>query len=331
MNIFRFTILAILIGLTPKFSFAEEIFSFEGQVDLLKNEFNIVLELDEESSVTATAKRISKTGYRFLVDVKHLKTPLFDLLSKIESSVEITNHKGSSEKMFSNTTLKGKIWSQYSLIDYKPVRELSGDFEVRDQRLYLTELSFGGLTCNGYIDLVQPFKLNMSVELMDVGMNDFLNFWSTKTLFESSGTVFGEIKASGTLDNLTLKGSLKSRNGFVQKLDYDVISLNIEGIYPHMQIVRSTVSKSDGVSFTLDGPFNLSDRAHFKKQIKALTIAPLISESGSEREWTIKRLNPGESGMTELKYRLRKGDALGIGISANDEADMFGFEQTRKF
>ena len=331
MNMFKFIFLVFLIGLMPKLSFAEEVFSFEGQVDLLKNEFNIVLELDEKSSVAATVNRISETDYRFLVDINHLKTPLFDLLSKIESSVEIINTNDSSKEMFSNITLKGKIWSQYSLINYKPVQELSGSFEVRDQRLYLKKLAFGSLICNGYIDLVQPFKLNMSVDLMDVGMSDFLNFWSTKMQYESSGAVSGKIKASGTLDNLMLKGNLKSRNGFVQKLDYDVISLNIEGIYPYMQIAQSTISKSDGVSFTLDGPFNLSDRAHFKKQIKALTIAPLVSESGSVREWTIKRHDQEEFGMTELKYRLRKGDALGIGTSASDEADMFGFERTQKF
>jgi len=331
MNILKFTFLVILIGLTPKLSFAEETFSFKGQVDFIKNEFNIVLDWDGKSLVAATAKRISETSYRFLVDIEHLKTPFFDLLSKIESSVEIIDNSGSSKKMFPNTTLKGKIWSRYSLIDYKPVQELSGSFEVRDQRFYLKKLSFGRLICNGYIDLVQPFKLNMSVDLMDVDMNDFLNFWSAKTQYESSGAVSGKIKASGTLDNLMLKGRLTSHNGFVQKLDYDVISLNIEGIYPHMQIARSTISKSDGASFTLNGPFNLSDRAHFKKQIKALTIAPLVSESGSEREWTIKRLNQEKSGVTELKYRLRKGSALGIGTSARDESDMFGFERTQKF
>jgi len=98
-----------------------------------------------------------------------------------------------------------------------------------------------------------------------------------------------------------------------------------------MLISNSTVSKSDGVSFMLDGPINLKDKANFKKQIKALTRAPVVSDSGSEMEWTIKRISPEESDTTELKYRFRKGDALGIGTSVGDESDMFGIERTRKF
>jgi len=198
-------------------------------------------------------------------------------------------------------------------------------------RSRINALSFGDLNCNGYIDLVQPHKLNLSLDLLNVAMSDFLNFWSANKRFDSSGSVSGKIRASGTLDNLVLKGRLESRNGYVQKLDYDVISLNIEGTYPNLEITNSMVSKSDGVSFTLDGPFDLSDRGHFKKQIKALTIAPLVSDSGSEREWTIKRLNLEESGVSEIKYRHRKGDVLGTGTSAGDETDMLGFERTRNF
>jgi len=331
MNVLNFFLPIILIAMVPKFSFAENAIFFEGKIDLLKNEFTIVLDLDEKSSVSATARRISETNYRFLVDVEHLKTPLFDLLSKIESSVEVIKEDNTTRANWTNTTFRGKVWSQYSLVDYKPIRELSGGFEVKDQRLYLTELSFGNLNCNGYIDLIKPYKLNLTLDLLNVGMSDFLNFWSASKKYEASGAVSGKIKASGTLDNLALIGNLESRNGYVKQLNYDIIILNIEGVYPHMRIEHSTVSKSDGVSFTLNGPFDLSDRANFKKQIKALTIAPLVSGSGSEREWTIKRLDLEKSGVTEIKYRLRKGDALGIGTSASDETDMFGFERTQKF
>ena len=331
MSIPKFLLFIILIILVPKLVFAQKVFSFEGRIDLLKNEFNIVLDLDEKSSIAATARKISETNYQFSVDVKHLKTPLFDLLSKIESSIEIISTDSSSEKIFPGIALKGKVWSRYSLVDYKPIKELSGGFEIKNQRLYLTELSFGNLNCNGFIDLVQPYKLNLSLDLVNVSMSNFLNFWNTNKQYESSGTISGKIRASGTLDNLMLKGSLESRNGSVQKLDYNAISLNIEGIYPDLEITNSTISKSDGVSFTLNGPFDLSDRGHFKKQIKALTIAPLVSHSGSEGEWTIKRLNLEKSGITEIKYRLRKRDVLGAGILASDETDMLGFERTRKF
>ncbi|MCK5081449.1 MAG: hypothetical protein KAR31_00950, partial [Candidatus Omnitrophica bacterium] len=225
----------------------------------------------------------------------------------------------------------GKIWSQYSLVDFKPINELSGRFEIKDKRLHVMALSVGNLTGEGYLDLGVPYNLDVAINLLGVDMQDFLNFWGSGKNYESSGDVFGEIKASGSLDRLVLKGSLKSRDGFVQELDYNAIVLNIEGIYPFMQIAHSTVSKADGVSFSLDGPFDLSDKTNFKKQIKALTLAPLVSDSGSELEWTIKRLKPEDSGITEFKYHLKKGNALGIGPSAGGEIDMLGIERTRKF
>lgn len=331
INIFRVFFLCAFVMAMPKLSFAEKVFFFEGQIDFSKNEFTIIFHIDDNSSIAATAQKISETDYRFVLDIEHLKTPFFDLLSKIESSIEVIHKKNAPEITFVDTIFRGRVWSRYSLVDYKPVEELTGSFEIKEQRLQVTALSFGNLTCNGYIDLVSPYGLDLTVNLMGVDMNDFLNFWSSNKKYESSGAITGEIKASGTFGNLALRGKLESRHGFVQKLHYDIISLNIEGIYPHMQIAQSTISKSDGVTFSLEGPFNLRDKTNFKKQIKALTLMPLVSDSGSELEWTIKRLSLEDSGITELKYRFRKGNILGIGTSIDDEADMFGLERTRKF
>jgi hypothetical protein len=330
MKVFKVFLFVFLVIFIPKLSSAEKLFFFEGQIDLSKNEFNIVLDLNEGSSVTAKATRMSETNYRFLLDIDHLKTPLFDLLSKIESSVDLVKGEGDTTDPF-DAALQGKIWSQYSLVDYKPIDELSGRFEIKDKRLYLRALSVGNLTCEGHLDLTAPYSLDVSVNLSGVNMEDFLNFWGSGKDTESSGDVFGEIKASGSLKHLALKGSLKSRDGFVQELDYNAIVLNIEGVYPFMEIAQSTISKSDGVSFSLDGPLDLSDKENFKKQIEALTLAPLVSDSDSELEWIIKRLNPENSGTTELKYHVQKGDALGTGPSSGDEIDMLGIERSRKF
>jgi hypothetical protein len=330
MKVFKVFLLVFLVAFIPKLSFAEKVFFFKGQIDLAKNEFNIVLDLDKGSSLTAKATRMSATNYRLSLDADHIKTPLFDLLSKIEGSVDLVKGENSNGNPF-DTALQGKVWSQYSLVDYKPINELSGRFEVKDKKLHVMALSVGNLTCDGYIGLAAPYNLDVAVNLMGVDMKDFLNFWGSGKDDESSGEVFGEIKASGSFDRLALKGNLQSRDGFVQDLDYDAIVLNIEGVYPFMKIANSTVSSSDGVSFSLEGLFDLSDKENFTKQIKALTLAPLVSDSGSEMEWTIKRLSPEDSGMTEFKYHMKKGDALGTGPSAGDEIDMLGIERTKKF
>jgi len=328
--VFSLVLAAVLI-MTSGISFSEEIFSFEGQLDLEKNAFRIVLDLGQEHVVTARAERSSEKDYQVYLDIDHLQTPLFDLLSEIRSSVEVVRAGGDSHFVSSDSAFRGNIWSQYSLVDYKPVNELSGRFEMAGGRLNLMAFSVGNLRCEGHVDLVPPYSLDMAVHLSGVTMEDFLKFWGASEDYESEGDVFGVINVSGTLDQLRLKGNLESRYGFVQKLHYDAIVLNAEGVYPHIRIARSSVSKSDGVSFLLAGPFNLSDKANFRKQIRALTLTPLVDHTKSESAWTIKRLDPEGSGVTELKYRLKKGNALGVGPSSGDEIDMLGIERTKKF
>jgi hypothetical protein len=323
--------LAVFLVLMPRFSFAEKGFSFEGQADFTNNTFNIVLDFGEDRSVTARAERSSEKDYSLSLDIDHLQTPVFDLLSEIRSSVEVVDSGKGEQAGLGESTFRGNIWSQYSLVDYKPINELSGRFEVKGGKIYLMALSVGNLRCEGYVNLVSPYDLNMAVYLSGIAMNDFLNFWGAAKEYESSGDVFGVIKASGTLGHLQLKGSLESHDGFVQKLHYDAIVLNAEGIYPHIYVAQSTVSQSDGVSFALNGPINLSDKANFKKQIKALTFAPLVDYSESGSEWTIKRLDPKGSETTEFKYQFKKGDALGVGPSSGNEIDMLGIERTNKF
>ena len=221
--------------------------------------------------------------------------------------------------------MRGEIWSQNSLIDYKPIRELTGRFEVRDGQLLLRSLSFGNLSSQGSVDLVYPYKMDLKVLLHEVAMEDFLNFWMGNNEYKSFGTVSGEIAVSGTLDRIGLKGSLESHDGYVEKLEYNSIYLNAQGVYPQLSIGQSTISKADGLSFAFSGPVDLSDQENFTKQIGVLVLSPLVSDSASEREWTIKRLNQPNSGATEIKYLLRKED------KSEGASGMLGVQQTMSF
>ena len=334
--------LCVFLSSVSKASFAKELFSFQGQVDFSQKQFNLTVMLpsppppeedpfssDVRQSVVFNAAKVSDGDYRFVLDVDHVRTPLFDLLSKIESSVEVVPEGGAGRPWMDRTLLRGKIWSQYSLVDYHPVRELSGQFEVKDGRLYVEALSFGNISCRGEIGLSAPYKLDLLVSLDHVDMRDFLAFWSMGKKHEAAGGVSGQIKVSGNLGRLALNGNLESRDGFIEKLEYNSIVLNAEGVYPQIEVNNSSVSKTDGVSFLLSGTVDLSDQENFKKQVMALKFSPLISESLSGKEWTIKRLQKEGSGTTELKYLFRKRDNTDISLPR--ESDMFGFEQSVEF
>lgn len=315
-------------------AFANIVVSFHGQVDFTQKQFDVTLDFPGVPAQTAVGKlekkrpsvafrgaKVSDKDYRFFLDIDHLRTPVFDLLSKVESSVEV----GPRPADKSAPAVRGAIWSRDSLLDYKPIHELTGQFEIKDSQLVLKSASFGNLSCQGSLELVYPYKMDMKVLLHDVAMEDFLNFWVRDREYKSSGTVSGEIGVSGTWDRVGLKGGLESHDGYVEELEYNSIHLNAQGVYPRLNIGQSTISKADGLSFTFSGPIDLGDQENFKKQIGALVLAPLVSGSASEREWTIKRLNQPNSRATEIKYLLRKEDKL------NEPSGMIGVEQTMNF
>ncbi len=312
-------------------AFANVIVTFHGQVDFTQKQFDVTLDFpssarglpedNKQPSVAISGAKVSDKDYRFSLDIDHLRTPICDLLSKIESSIEVDPQAADND----TPAVRGEIWSQNSLVDYKPVRELTGQFEIKDSQLMLKSLSFGNLSCQGSLELVYPYKMDMKVLLHDVAMKDFLNFWVRNKEYKTFGTVSGEIGVSGTWDKIGLKGSLESHEGYVEELEYNSIHLNAQGVYPQLQIGQSMISKSDGVSFMFSGPIDLSDQDNFKKQIGALVLAPLVSDSASEKEWTIKRLNQPNSGATEIKYLLRKDE------KSNESSGMIGVEQTMSF
>jgi len=317
-------LLPLIVGislLSAHSALANAIFSFEGEINFQEEKMDLIFDFKDDSSIVTSIKKTAEDQYHLSIKADHVRTPYFDLSSDMESLIEVARQKGPA-----GYAISGKLWSSYSLIDYKPIRELSGRFEIKNQKLFLDSLSFGNIKCSGYVDLVSPHQLDLAFDLNSIDMDDFLNFWMKEKNYLSSGNIEGSIRVSGAMDKLFLKGILQSYNGFIKNLDYDNIYLNVEGYYPHMQIARSTLSKSDGVSFSFDGPFDLSDRKNFKKQIKSLTLSPLVRDSERESEWTIKKLQLKGAATTELKYLLRKDS-----ITDSENMGMLGLERTVEF
>ena len=333
-----------LIFVFPLYSFAEIVFSFVGQMDLLNNQMKLMvvdaplkgspsldnypqfstLENQPENSLMAYIKKATPCDYRLSLNVQHLKTIFFDLSSHIESFIEIVQ-----PSLGQSQYINGKFRSQYSIIDYKPGEEISGEFEIKADRLYIYSMSLGSLKIQGSLGLVGPYDLDMSVDFKEVGLDPFLDFWIRNKEFEAMGSVSGEIKILGNLEHPFLKGSLEVSRGSIKELNFDKIFLKAQGDYPQLDITKLIIHQSDGVSLELKGPFDLSDHKNFKKQIDSLTMAPLVSHSDSESQWTIKHLDDKDAGSTEIKYRLRKEKNLDF--FSEENSPMLGIERKLEF
>ncbi len=225
--------------------------------------------------------------------------------------------------------------SQFRLSLYTPSRlkhrahQLKGQFAVKDSRLYLKTVFVDRMSGQGFVDLASPCHMDLKLELTAMDLNDFLDFFVPRRDYESAGEIFGTIELSGTLTRLSLKGTLQSHNGFVKDLSFESMNVNIDGVYPHLNVHQSSLTKQNGLTYLFEGPFDLSDQDHYKTQLEQLTFSPLVEETNFDREWTLKR-SEDENSKMEIKYLLRKNNIPGT-LPSDKDVGMLGIEQGMKF
>ncbi len=302
---------------------AEELFSFVGDVDFSKAVLSLTVDTQKKSTVALQAGRVSEHMFRFSFEAEHLALRSFDISTVLEGEIEILPWK-------TEQGLKGKIWSKYTLVNYKPVQELFGHFEIKKGTLFLHSLILGSLDCQGTIQFVAPYKIDLLIKLTSVQMKDFIHFFTKKKDESAQGYVDGEIKLGGVPGQMSVKGTLSSYNGVVKEKEYQSIILNLFGIYPVMRVADTVVAQPDGLTFSVTGDVDLRSPEGFSKQIKALTRKPLVYEKGENLEWTLKRVRDEDNaGTIEIKYLKRQGDDLST--LSEEDSDMFGFERRVEF
>ena len=294
-----------LLVLSIQEASAKPVLTFEGEVDLTTKQMDVFFQTpDQERSLRTTVHQKDAKQYQVLMDIQHLQTSLCDLSTQIVTDLEWVD-----DQVTRQSYIAGKIHTQYALVDYKPIEDFKGTFAVKDQTIYLQSFDSKQLKASGEIEMSAKPKVDMAFDLNNVNLNGFLNFWTRKKSFDSDGRVSGTIHATGYLKDLTLRGDLVARDGFIKTLEFEHIYVEMEGVYPYMQVSQAKVAKADGLNFSLTGPIDLSKRKSFKQQIKDMSIKPLVKGSEDQVEWTIRSSKESQgSAKYELKYSLRKDD-----------------------
>ena len=289
---------------------------------------------------------LSENNFHIHLDLEHIQSSLFDLSTQLEGDltlVESSEAGGPVDFVDSGRagpvperyraggrSWKGQFQSRYSLLNHKPIEELSGTFEIQNHVLYLSDLSAGGVHLQGLWELADPRGMDLDIQFKDISLKDFIALWVDDPNLEAQGLMSGNLQISGRFPQLALKGTLASYAGQVGDLSYDSIVLNLKGEWPLVILTDSTVTESDGMSFRIDGDLDLSSQETLKKDIGALNKSPLVTTGDSRWEWTIKRKEHHEDSSSELKYFLRKEDQRNQ-IPSKEDSDLFGVEQKIKF
>ena len=310
-----FIALAFLLSLLAaelSYAYAEHLLSFDGQMDFAGKKGNINLRFKDNSSVSIQLEKVAEGKLELHTTIEHLATPIFEISSVFKSTIERASEEGESY-------LRGSLESQYSLIDYKPAQELSGAFEIRKDRLYVKNLSWSGFNLEGYLGLLPPYEINLSLRLLDIPAEDLSALAGCReNESKLEGTVSGRIGFSGFPDRVLLTGNLKAFDGAIDNLAYENIIINFDGMYPVINISQSSVTEGSGLSFDIEGSLDLRYHCNLMTGLMAMKISPIINEDVLHREWTIKRSKDSDVSATEFKYRLQK-DREGSGPSKDSD------------
>lgn len=316
----------VCLALSSTGAYAQRLSIVDGFLDLTQQALNITFHPQEESTVALKLIRSSDNAVDATVQIEHLTVGTFVVSTQIKSTLEFVRGEKGSEQF-----LRGKISSRYSLINYKPVHEISGYFRIQKGRLYLESFSWGSFTCNGYIGLSSSHEIDITVEFDEARASDIALFLGcSDEELDVSGVVTGKINISGFLDRAMLKGNLVARDGFIGESEYNIIRLNFEGLYPTLYISDSRFSDAEGLSFNIDGTFNFGEGCDVAKGMAGLKMSPLVYESDDFREWTIRRREEeGSRRLSEFKYRVEKEDKGGL--SLQEGTGILGVEGSIKF
>jgi hypothetical protein len=303
------------MGSFPCAVFASVVVPFNGMIDLNAGKVEVHLGGQEAPSAHVKIERPSVGKYHVNIDLNHVPTPLCDLATVIDGDFKISGaDRGHRE-------FTGRLNSQYTLLDHKPVYDLQMKFAVKDRKFYVDLFEIGSLSARGQIGLTKDRPVSLWIDLLPVDIEEaFALLGYDEEALEMTGMASGTLNIAGPLRRPDIKGKLSFYNGELKAYPYENILLQFDGVYPLITLKDSIVNQMSGFSFKLAGSVDLEKLDRLPVQLKDLRRTPIVSGmDANKREWVFKRVSEGDA-VTEMKYLFLKDDR-------GDTEGVLGFER----
>jgi hypothetical protein len=303
---------------------AARVIPVKGEIDFDRAAFTTEMLFGGGRSLTISGEPRDQAGYFLSASLRLVPAGRLVISTHLESLV--TRISGEDQL---SAALKGSINSRYSLVNFRPARELEGTFRIDGRRLFVDRVSLGPAEISGEAELRWPFPYSAQVILTAVDFDAFMDLWlmEKKSVFE--GYVSGKVDINGTIERAALGGRLTSQGIGFNQWYYDQMEINFSGTYPHVYIQNSALVRDDGLKLAIRGPYNLASQHNYKSQIRMLQISPVITDNPDKLEWTLRSLKSQGEGRTELKYMRRKNDRAGF--PNEEEPDIIGIQRKMEF
>jgi hypothetical protein len=296
--------------------YAEHVYPFQGHLNLAEKKFGFSVKVDG-AALKLDLEHKHDNAYKAVLSINDLRTPFFEMTTEIQSVVDVHKQKDRI------SSVSGLFWSQYSLIDHKTFPEMSGRFDFKDGILRVDDVVAGDFTAEGSVAIAPPHNLDAALNFDGIDIAYFLDWLSGERKFTGTGLMSGQIALTGQPSRFSLKASIESGGGYIENLAYDRMVLHLQGIYPVVELTNSTITKTNGFSFDLDGTVDLSDKTNMASQIASIKTVPLVKGSNLQSEWVLKRVQASDGSTT--KYFMKRDK--GLGLSGEDDYGVFGVER----
>lgn len=203
--------------------------------------------------------------------------------------------------------LAGKLVSRNALLNSEPVMNGRMSFDLTRDELKIESLRIGkpyGL--KGRIGLIGPFDIDLRLDITRADIKDLTLGMRKEKLPVMLGMMNGVFYIKGTFDNLISSGILKSRNGRIGPIDYDVATIRFEGFGPMINIVDSSVRRGEG-ALTMEGYIDLRmlTKGNMFEGLKLKSDMMTVVWDG----WDI-----GSKGKDELTMKKDISDKVSVGF-----------------
>jgi len=238
-------------------------FILNGLLQTAKRGFNINL-YPEDVNGNATAmgevSRLAISGdfakfpyFTLSINANHLKMLGLDFLSNYNITGKL-NYDASNRL----ESVTGDLSTSGSIINYDPIREIKGAYELRNGVIKLTGINYGDVVyANGALGMEGKNDVDLHLKFKGAQLGGLTDLAIEKGTV--SGLVFGDINIRGGLGkDIKIDGQLEFLDGNISTVHYNSAKITLKGKSSILEFINSKVYTDEQV-LTLEGKVDLAE------------------------------------------------------------------------
>ncbi|MFC1704382.1 hypothetical protein ACFL1E_06350 [Candidatus Omnitrophota bacterium] len=301
--------------------------SFGANIDFLNKIFQIQMDFDERESLDVKIKFLSGNKFELSAKLDHIKLLQYDLSTALAGKGLIVTDLENKKKF-----IKGNLRSHYSLLNYKPLKEIKGNFKLDTSELELVNLIWGKMRINGTVAFGFPSAVDLDLEIIDMDINELAAILGIdQDAFLLSGSVDGRVKIKGETPDFYVRGQLWAYDGNIDDLDYSKIIMNLTGVYPAITIFDSGVIEKSGFTYALEGRVDLNELDNLASKKHNILFYPTDKDSFGMDAWSVRRTKDYHEEKEELEFQVSPGPNQPLKFRLKRDEEILGMEHTLRF